>query len=372
MVNYIFFSLLFCSFFYNSISINGSGSRLNVILDKQFWENDSAGGYTRYNRLREILDSSDDDPHAINSKGWNALTFAADHCDIEAIKILLNDYNFDVNHAENDGWTALHFCGYHGDEDCVRLLVEEYEANASLLNNNKFGVSTLLRNRGLVELSEMVTRVGFARAVERMSSSNPSITNLIMNTLHDSSSNPDHDVNPLYKGDWSNIQNESGWAPLHFCANLNDVLCIRSLLNKYNANINVLENDLWSPLHFAAFNGHIESVHEILSHHGALVKVEANNGIFSRVEMLKNANDLTPLALTLNRMHHPDVDNEKRMKLQVVIDLIRKYDEPLVFNNRKKRLAGNNGEDVVPGFFEPVMTFIFGSKAENQHHPVIQ
>jgi ankyrin repeat protein len=254
------------------------------VLLPDFWRHNVGADGT----LKQMLQQSVEQGISVdvqNENGWSAMTFAAEFNDIDAVHMLCEEFHANVNNMENDEWTPLLFASYHGHEPLIRVLIEKYGADISLLNHEGVGSATLLRHKGMFELAEQVSRRGLADAMDAQTPA--AQCSAIMRVLKGSSSNPDAQGRNIPRPDinYATIQNEMGWAPLHFCANAGDVEAIRTLLRQYSAEINVVENDRWSPLMFAVFHGHVEAVAEILSYSGTLQKVEDNNGVFRTVDV---------------------------------------------------------------------------------------
>jgi len=70
------------------------------------------------------------------------------------------------------------------------------------------------------------------------------------------------------------IQNDQGWAPLHFSVEYNAAK-VTELLLADGADPNVSENDGWAPLHLAAFHGNTEAI-------DALIRGNADPAITTR------------------------------------------------------------------------------------------
>ena len=382
-------------------------AQMSSVLTPQFWigratssgrentdhQDDCSHDDTTCVELERVLEASVEDGVSIDSRngqGWSAITFAADHGDADAIELLAGKFECDVDVQETDGWTPAMFAAYHGDEAIVRRLVEEYDADVSLLNNRHEGVSTLLRGSGLSELAELVTKEGLGDAMERSSSSSPVVTSKILGVLRDSTAYPDHKhalpggapaaaaAGALDYGSW---QNDNGWSPMHFCANLNDADCISSLLYTYGANINVRENDGWTPLMFAAFHGHQQAVSELLNYHGRLLRVEDNNGVFGSLDLrlTPHDSDVTARGLAQRRYADAAADNVHADKLsfRAVLEQLQRHEDyaaPGALHGQGKgenRLSGAQEQEQKPGgmlveglgLLSAVGTFIFGGRA---------
>jgi hypothetical protein len=232
----------------------------------------------------------------------------------------------------------------------------------------------LLRRRGMSDIADNVTRKGLVGATERVASSDPNQRNMILRTLQDSSSNPLHrneydppapaktSADSMKIINFADFQNSAGWSPLHFCANKNDVPCVKTLLKTYGANVNLQENDGWSPLMFACFHGYLDSVSEILTYEGRLVRVEDNNGVFGKVDVgHKNARGMT--ALDLVRQRISEVPGHEQENFETIFTLLAKFQPSVMFGSYDGlTIHGNNQFGNVYDAMRKVGTFFFGQK----------
>lgn len=84
------------------------------------------------------------------------------------------------------------------------------------------------------------------------------------------------------------IQNDQGWAPMHFAVAYDSLDAVKVFL-EHGADANQAENDQWTPLHFAAFHGN-DLIASILLKSGA-------------DPLLRNRAGLLPSSLSLNEGH---------------------------------------------------------------------
>ena len=338
---------------------------MSEILVPIFWQQGE-----RRIKLTELLEVSKELGISVNTqnvKGWSAMTFAAEYGDHEAIDVLLTVYGADINVQEDDGWTPLLFACYHGNTQLIDKLISVYGADTSLLNYDGIGASTLLRRRGLFRIADEVTRKGLIRATEHISSTDPSQREIILRALQDSASNPIHGDIHTTELNYADFQNAAGWGPMHFCADANDVHCLRELLHTYSADVNRPENDGWSPLMFACFHGHIESVTEILKYEGRLVRVEDNNGIFGKVDVEhRNARGITALGLVRQRLFEvPPCDQENYEAIAV---LLSKYQSTMYYDMHSSKdnflMHEYHGSGFFSGAMRAVGTFFFGQNED--------
>ena len=86
------------------------------------------------------------------------------------------------------------------------------------------------------------------------------------------------------------LQNDQGWAPLHFAVAYDALNAVEVFLS-HGADVNQVENDQWSPLHFAAYHGNEQIASMLLS---------------KRADpLLRNRAGLLPSTLALQR--HPEL-----------------------------------------------------------------
>jgi ankyrin repeat protein len=310
-----------------------------------------------------------------NLKGWSASIFAAEYGDMDAIEVLA-EHGANINLQENDGWTPLMFACFHGNVPLIDKLISVYDADISILNHEGIGPATLLRRRGLSDFAETVTRRGLIGATERVPSSDPNQRNIILRLLRDSSSNPLHfdeydlsaaTADGTKTNNFADFQNSAGWSALHFCANAGDVLCVKTLLKTYGADINMQENDGWSALMFACFHGYLDSVSEILTYEGRLVRVEGNNGVFGKVDVgHKNARGMTALDLVRQRL--AEVPRQEQENFESIYALLSTFSRPSAMfgtYGAEDSLAVHGGgrfRDNIYDAMQRVGTFFFGQK----------
>ena len=364
---------------------NEHGGPMGELLQPLFWKNNR--GRNKLEKYLKIAMSEGVDVNVRNTQGWTALTFAVEHQDAEAMKILINEYSANVNTRENDDWTPLLFAAYHGHIDIVESLVFTHNADPSLLNKAGVGPMTFLRNKGHHGLADKITSHALNNVGENWDADNFSTSETILRLLQDA-----YDDHPDQTGGFANHKNSAGWTPLHFCSHVGNIDCVRYLLStssstrqKYTSlhvDVNAIENDGWSALMIAASQGRAEIVEALLEHTGEVQLKDQEYVTVGGIEVgLKNGLGFTALEIAISRLEEYPED---RMRAQVV-SVLQHFHKPVSFtigkgvkhnhlNPAPVELDSSDTLDVIAGggdegskgFFAPVISMLFGGESDTQ------
>lgn len=77
------------------------------------------------------------------------------------------------------------------------------------------------------------------------------------------------------------VQNENGWSAMTFAAEFDDVNAVHMLCGEFHANVNNMENDEWTPLHFASYHGHETLLRVLIEKYDADISLLNHEGVGS-------------------------------------------------------------------------------------------
>ena len=201
---------------------------------------------------------------------------------IDAMKILLQEYNAAVNLVDNYGESALHYAVVNGNVDGIHLLLAH---NAKRNMGNKDGTTALMFS------SQKHDRIGVAKILlEEYDVDVDFVDNYGDSALHYSAKNGnvagirlllDHNAD-------MNMTNKNGTTPLMIsCQKKDRIAAVKILLQEYN--VNLVDNYGQSALHYAAANDNVDAIRLLLDH-----KANIN---------MANKKGLTPLMYSIKKQH---------------------------------------------------------------------
>ncbi|RSL46448.1 hypothetical protein CEP54_013846 [Fusarium duplospermum] len=239
--------------------------------------------------------------------GWSPLHFASRCGHTEVIKALLTEDNTNIDATESlEGWTALHLAIYNGHGDAASALLKE-GANVGIQDNDGWTplmTATNKKHDKIVE--ELLNQNG---DLEVDTSNKSGLTPLLVASIHGFlagarlliKAGADCNVQstsskstPLISAScWGyrgivqallepsgrtniNIQEEDGWAAIHFASQRGHSKVVMLLL-QHQANVELVNDDRQTALHMASKNGN-EDVVKLLLDAGANVDAADKDG----------------------------------------------------------------------------------------------
>ena len=272
-------------------------------VDKQVPDNDgwTALHYSAKNDSYEIVKYFTNMGIEINLKtkdGMNCLHIAALCGYLNLCKTLINKYNVDVQLPDNNGWTALHFSARSGSYEIVK-----YFTNMGIEINlkTKDGMNCLhiAADYGHLNLCKMLIN---EYNVDKQVLDNDGWT-----ALHFSARNGSYEVVKFFidMGIDTNLKGTDGMNCLHIAANYRHLNLCKTLINKYNVDVQLPDNDEWTALHFSAGSGSYETVKYFINM-GIDINLKTKHGM----NCLHIAADCghTNLCKTLMKKHNLDLE----------------------------------------------------------------
>ena len=209
--------------------------------------------------------------HLKTNDGMNCLHIAAQNGHLSLCKTLINTHNFDVNMTDNDGFTALHFSVQNGSYKLFDFLTDKV---ADLHMKTKSGENCLhiaARNGNLKLCRKLVNKHNFDVQVADKCGITP---------LHFSALSGSLKLINYFATKGTDIyqKTKNGLNCLHIAAEYGHLKLCRTLVDKYNFNLNITENNGWASLHFSALNGSNELV-KCFTDMGADIHLKTSDGM---------------------------------------------------------------------------------------------
>ena len=184
---------------------------------------------------------------------WNYLHIAALGGHLNLCKTLTEGYNFDVHMSEIDGWTALHFSARSGSYELVKYLAAR-GGDIKLKTNNGHNCLHIAAFYGHLTLCKVLVK-------EHMFNPNV-VDDRGWTALHFSAASGADDLFTYFAELPINVnlETDNGMNCLHIAAHHGHLnLCIK-LLNQYEFNLHIADNDGWAAIHHASSSGSIKLV----------------------------------------------------------------------------------------------------------------
>ena len=220
--------------------------------------------YATRNGSYELIKFFTDSGTDINLKtknGLNCLHIAAKEGHLNLCNTFINKHKFDVQIPDNNGWTALHYSAGHGSYELVKFFAD-VGSDINLKTNDGRTCLHIAANRGYLNLCK--TFVNEHKFNAKIPDNNG------WTALHYSAGNDSYELFKFFAdmGSDVNLKTNDGRNCLHIAAECGHLNLCKTLINKYNVNVQVADNDGYTALHFSASNGSCK-----------LVKFSANMGI---------------------------------------------------------------------------------------------
>ena len=228
--------------------------------------------YATRNGSYELIKFFTDSGTDINLKtknGLNCLHIAADEGHLNLCNTFINKHKFDVQIPDNNGWTALHYSAGHGSYELVKFFAD-MGSDINLKTNDGRTCLHIAANRGYLNLCK--TFVNEHKFNAKMPDNNG------WTALHYSAGNDSYELFKLFAdmGSDVNLKTNDGRNCLHIAAECGHLNLCKTLINKYNVNVQVADNDGYTALHFSASNGSCKLV-KFFANMGIDINLKANH-----------------------------------------------------------------------------------------------
>ena len=247
--------------------------------------------------------------------GANCLHIAASNGHLNLCKTLINEINFDVNIADDKGWTALHcsaqsgndelfgfiadkgtniFLKTKGGQNCLHIaasrghfnlcktLIEKINFNVHMVDNKKWAALHYAAQSGNYELMKYFIAKGtdvFLKTEDGVNCFNIAASNGHLNLCKTLINEINFDVNIADDKGWTALhcsaqsgndelfgfiadkgtniflKTKGGQNCLHIAASRGHFNLCKTLIEKINFNVHMVDNKKWAALHYAAENG---------------------------------------------------------------------------------------------------------------------
>ena len=185
--------------------------------------------------------------------GMNCLHIAADYGHLNLCKMLINEYNVDVQLPENDGWTALHFSAKNGSFEMVKYFIN-------------MGIDINLKTKDGLNCLHIAAHYGHLNLCKALINEYNVDVQLPDNdgwtALHFSPRNGSYEIVKYFikMGIDINLETTDGINCLHIAADQGHLNLCKALIKKHNLDLEKPNDDGWTALHYSAKNDSYELV----------------------------------------------------------------------------------------------------------------
>jgi len=222
-----------------------------------------------------------------NNKKWTALHYAAGNSHCSTLKFLIQS-GADLKAKNETGRTVLHFAARHCCLECVKLILDKDTSLLEVKTNEGYNILLLAACNSKLEMVKYLV----GRKLNPLHKANDG-----KNALHLASQ----------KGQLENVKyflqqhpkvidetNNQKWTALHHAASYSHCSTLKFLIES-GANLKAKEETGWTVLHFAARSCCLECVKLIVDKDSSLLEVKTNGGLNvlhlaacnSKLEMVK-------------------------------------------------------------------------------------
>ena len=202
--------------------------------------------------------------------GRTCLHIAASFGHMILCKTLVNKHNFDVQLPDNNGYTALHYSSGNGSYSLVKFFADMV---TDIDRKSKIGVNCLhiaAFNGHLNLCKTFINKYNFDVQVPDDGG---------RTALHLSAENGSYKLVKFFAdmGSDINLKTNVGRNCLHIAAGCGHLNLCKTLMNKYNVDVQVPDDDGWTALHYSVRNGSYELVN-FFADKGTEINLKTNDG----------------------------------------------------------------------------------------------
>ena len=230
--------------------INKHNFDVNVTDNKGFTVLHCSAKKGSYELIKFFTDKGAD-IHLKTFTGHNCLHIAALSGHFNLCKELINEQKFDVNIADNDGLTALHCSAVSGRYELIKFFRDETN-DILLKTKNGKNCLHLAAFSGHIDLcNTLINELNF----DLNMADNEGFT-----ALHYSVLNGSYELLKFFLDQGSDIllKTEIGMNCLHIAAQKGYLNFCKALINEFNFDVNIFDNEGWTSIHYSALNGSYE------------------------------------------------------------------------------------------------------------------
>ena len=262
-------------------ALNGHLNICKILIDKQNFDVDmvdndgcSALHYSTrfgsYKLFRYFADMGAD-IYLKNNAGMNCLHIAALNGNLNLCKILIDKHNFDFDMVDYNGFSTLHYSARYGSYKLIRYFAD-MGADINLKNHNGCNCLHIAALYGHLNLCKMlINKHNFDAGM----ADNDGIS-----ALHYSARYGSYEIFRYfaYMGTDIHLKNLNGWNCLHIAALYGHFNLCKILVDKYNFDVNMVDNDGCSALHYSARYGSYK-LFRYIADMGADIYLKNNGGM---------------------------------------------------------------------------------------------
>ena len=230
--------------------------------------------------------------------GMNCLHIAADQGHLNLCKTLIKKHNLDLEKPNDDGWTALHYSAKNDSYELVKFFTD-------------MGIDTNLKATDEMNCLHIAADYGHLNLCKTFINEYNVDVQLPDNdgwtALHFSSRNGSFEIVKylINMGIDINHKTKHGMNCLHIATHYGHLNLCKALINEYNVDVQLPDNNGWTALHFSPRNGSYEIVKYFINM-GIDIKLKVKHGI-NCLHIAANQGHLN-LCKTLIKKHNLDLE----------------------------------------------------------------
>ena len=220
--------------------------------------------------LFQFLVKNGSDIYMKSKYGCNCFHFAANNGHLKFCKILLEKHKFEVHMTDDYGWMPLHYSARSGNYELFKFL-NDTSISKHPITNAGCNCLHIAADGGHMSLCKVL--------IAKHKFEVQMIDFQGWTALHYSAKNGSYELFQLFSTMIDNIylKNFSGCNCLHIAAEYGHMNLCQKLLENYDFDINLTDNDGWTPLHFSIKNGSHELFQYFLVH-GSNIYLKTRDG----------------------------------------------------------------------------------------------
>ena len=204
------------------------------------------------------------------NNGKNCLHIAAERNNVNLCRKLMSRHKIDVQLPDNDGWNALHYFAKNGSYELVKVAAEMGTDIKLQTNDGKNCLHIAAKNSHFNMCMTLINKHNFDARL-------PDFTG--WTALHYFAESGSYELVKAVAdmGIDINLKTNNGKNCLHIAADNGHFSLCRSLINKYDVDMELPDNDGWNASHYFSKTGSYELV-KLLADMGTEIKLQTSEG----------------------------------------------------------------------------------------------
>ena len=229
-----------------------------------------AAHYGHLNFCKMLTDKHNFDFHMVDNKGWAVLHNSA-RCGSYELFRYFTDIGADIYLKNNDGRNCLHIAAQHGHSNLCKILIDKHKFDVHMVDNKGWSAFHLSARYGSYKLFRYFADIGADIYLKSYDGTN---------CLHIAAFNGHLNLSKILINKYNfnvHITDNDGWSALHNSVRYGSYELFRYFAN-IGADIYIKNNGGWNCLHIAAQHGHLNLCKILIDKHNFDVYMADNDG----------------------------------------------------------------------------------------------